>query len=173
MIIYSILIFTNNKLLHEVYNLETFGYFYRSSVVEFIKFFSKIVIDKSIESCERLEITEKEYVFYVHNNIVVICDREYPSRVAFSLIENIINSEDTKIFIENAIIEYKNPEKVDSILKIKGKLDESILIIQKTIDSVLERGTKLDTLVKQSEDLSSSSKLFYEQAASRRCCSIS
>ena len=43
-----------------------------------------------------------------------------------------------------------------------------------TIEAVLERGVKLDDLVKGSADLSSQSKLFYTQAKkTNSCCVIS
>ena len=40
-----------------------------------------------------------------------------------------------------------------------------------SIEAVLERGVKLDDLVKRSEDLSSRSKLFYDQAKVRTALS--
>jgi synaptobrevin family protein YKT6 len=44
----------------------------------------------------------------------------------------------------------------------------------KTIDSVLERGVKLDNLVERSNDLSAQSKMFYKQAKkTNSCCVIS
>ena len=48
------------------------------------------------------------------------------------------------------------------------------MILHKTIDSVLERGTKLDSLVERSDDLSRQSKMFYKQAKkTNSCCVIS
>lgn len=51
-----------------------------------------------------------------------------------------------------------------------------VLVVQhKTIDNVLERGTKLETLVEKSSDLGVASKAFYKTAksANSRCCVIS
>ncbi len=43
----------------------------------------------------------------------------------------------------------------------------------KTIESVLERGAKLDDLVAKSEELSMSSKVFYKTAKqTNSCCKI-
>lgn len=44
----------------------------------------------------------------------------------------------------------------------------------KTMDSLLERGAKLDDLVAQSNDMSDRSKMFYRQAkkANSRCCVV-
>ncbi|CAI7901461.1 unnamed protein product [Closterium sp. NIES-54] len=49
----------------------------------------------------------------------------------------------------------------------------SVINKHKTIDSVLERGEKLDTLVEKSNDLSMASQLFYQQAKkNNQCCKM-
>ena len=48
-------------------------------------------------------------------------------------------------------------------MKIQKELDETKIVLHKTIESVLERGEKIDTLVQKSNDLSGSSKMFYKQ----------
>ncbi|KAI7752846.1 hypothetical protein M8C21_000129, partial [Ambrosia artemisiifolia] len=45
------------------------------------------------------------------------------------------------------------------LLKIQRELDESKFILHKTIDSILERGEKLDSLVEKSSDLSAASQV--------------
>ena len=42
----------------------------------------------------------------------------------------------------------------DKILKIQRELDETKVVLHKTIDSVLAQGEKLDNLVDKSTDLS-------------------
>ena len=51
----------------------------------------------------------------------------------------------------------------DSIMKIQKELDETKIVLHKTIESVLERGEKIDTLVQKSDGLSAQSKMFYTQ----------
>ena len=48
-------------------------------------------------------------------------------------------------------------------MKIQKELDETKIVLHKTIESVLERGEKIDSLVAKSDGLSSQSKLFYQQ----------
>lgn len=48
-------------------------------------------------------------------------------------------------------------------MKIRQELDETKIVLNKTIESMLQRGEKIDDLVKQSEGLSASSKAFYTQ----------
>ena len=47
-------------------------------------------------------------------------------------------------------------------------------MLHKTIDNLLERGEKLDSLVERSDDLSKQSKMFYKQARkTNSCCVVS
>lgn len=52
-------------------------------------------------------------------------------------------------------------------MKIQKELDETKIVLHKTIESVLERGEKIDTLVAKSNDLSGQSKMFYKQVCAR------
>jgi synaptobrevin family protein YKT6 len=47
--------------------------------------------------------------------------------------------------------------------KIQKELDETKIVLHKTIESVLERGEKIDSLVAKSDNLSFQSKAFYGQ----------
>jgi len=67
---------------------------------------------------------------------------------------------------------YQDPSAADKITKIQNDLDETTQILHKTIDSVLERGVKLDNLVERSNDLSAQSKMFYKQAKKTNSCCI-
>ena len=44
------------------------------------------------------------------------------------------------------------------------------VILHKTIESMLERGEKLDSLVDKSSDLSMASQMFYKQARKTNSC---
>ena len=72
------------------------------------------------------------------------------------------------------LVKYQDPAAADKVTKIQKDLEETTHILHKTIDSVLERGTKLDSLVERSDDLSRQSKMFYKQAKkTNSCCIIS
>ena len=60
--------------------------------------------------------------------------------------------------LKDYIVKYQDPQQADSIMKIQKELDETKIVLHKTIESVLERGEKIDTLVSKSNDLSSQSK---------------
>ena len=50
-------------------------------------------------------------------------------------------------------------------MKVQKELDETKIVLHKTIESVLERGEKIDSLVEKSDGLSAQSKMFYSM-----CC---
>lgn len=106
---------------------------------------------------------------------VAVCDMEYPPRVAFTLLTKVLEdfstthpdatwrSSQTELpfpQLDDAIAKYQDPHEADAIMKIQKDLDETKIILHKTIDSVLERGVKLDNLVEKSTDLSAQSKMY-------------
>ena len=53
-------------------------------------------------------------------------------------------------------------------MKIQKELDETKIVLHKTIESVLERGEKIDSLVEKSDGLSAQSKMFYKQVSQHK-----
>lgn len=148
------------------------------SVKQFATFISKTV-GKRVELGQRSSIEHESYLVHVHvrsNGLaaVAVCDAEYPARVAFTLLmkiqEDFMNayseaswinatSELSLTGLNEMIAKYQDPHEADAIMKIQKDLDETKIILHKTIDSVLERGVKLDNLVEKSTDLSAQSKM--------------
>lgn len=178
-------------MLANAFDLSSFGYFQRSSVKEFIVFFSRTLMERTTRG-QRQSIDHEEYVVHIWLRSdglggVAVCDAEYPQRVAFTALNQLLSEftdvhretwpmmrEDTSLpfpKLDTAIVDFQDPSKADKLTKIHEDLEKTISVVHKTIDSVLDRGTKLENLVKQSEDLGVQSKLFYNQAASaNRCC---
>jgi synaptobrevin homolog YKT6 len=119
---------------------------------------------------------------------IVVADQEYPPRVAFALMNKLLDDYDKETSggwksaaggssqdwapLTTAIAEYQDPSKADKISAIQKELDETTAVLSKTIDNVLERGEKLDDLVAKSRDLSTQSKVFYKQAKKTNSCCI-
>lgn len=70
------------------------------------------------------------------------------------------------------IVEWRNPDNRGSITKVQRELDETKIILHKTIESVLERGEKIDTLVEKSDQLGFQSRMFYQQSKKQNSCCI-
>jgi len=61
------------------------------------------------------------------------------------------------------LVKYQDPQQADSIMRIQKELDETKIVLHKTIESVLQRGEKIDDLVAKSDGLSAQSKAFYSK----------
>jgi synaptobrevin family protein YKT6 len=152
-------------------------------------FFSKTLVEKT-KGGERQCVEEKDYRCYVHVRHdgmagVVIADQDYPQRVAFSLITK-AQEEFSKRYppetwgaecpfpmLNDMLSKYQDPKEADSMIKVQAELDETKVILHKTIENVLERGEKLDDLVGKSDELSAQSKMFYKQARkANSCCTL-
>jgi len=175
-------------------DLASYGYFQRQPVKEMLTFFSK-TFTKQTQPGQRQSVTHESYVVhcYVRSDGLggtVTTDLEYPARVAFVLLTQLLDEFSTSMGnswkdvivpesvsfppMEEYLVKYQDPASADMVTKIQKDLDETTSILHKTIDSVLERGVKLDNLVERSDDLSRQSKMFYKQAKkTNSCCVIS
>jgi synaptobrevin family protein YKT6 len=172
-------------------DLQSFGYFQRSSVQEFMDFTSKILVERTNVS-QRASVREQEYMchVYVRNDSlagVLISDHEYPQRVGFTLLNKVLEDFSAKYppfqwsdssqqfqFPEAAdfLQKYQNPKEADAMSRIQSDLDETKIILHNTIEAVLQRGEKLDDLVEKSEGLSTQSKAFYKTARKTNSCCV-
>jgi synaptobrevin family protein YKT6 len=169
-----------------------FGYFQRGSVREMLTFISRTIV-KRTQPGQRQSVEQDQYLVHVTNRgglvASAVMDREYPSRSAFCVLSKMsddyvarvgdawktVASDDARgdAILAEAIAKYQDPMEADKILKIQRELDETKVVLHKTIDSVLARGEKLDNLVDKSTDLSLASQMFYKQAKKQnQCCTM-
>lgn len=179
--------------LVSAYDLQSFGYFQRSSIKEFMQFTSQILVERT-RANERASVKEQEYVCHVFVRSdslggVVISDLEYPQRVVFTLLNKVLE-DFSKSFSPNVwktaqpetlswpacdkyLEDYQNPRNADAMTKVQAELDETKIILHNTIEDILGRGEKLDDLVDKSEGLTLQSKAFYKTARkTNSCCCI-
>mmetsp|Transcript_16978 Transcript_16978/g.38199 ORF Transcript_16978/g.38199 Transcript_16978/m.38199 type:complete len:201 (-) Transcript_16978:318-920(-) len=175
-------------------DLSSFGFFQRQGLNEMLTFFSQTFV-KRTQSGQRQSVKHESYIVhcYLRPDGLAGCvttDEEYPARVAFVMLSQALDEFQTDVGVrwkdatqpdsisfpklEEYLQKYQDPTSADKITKIQKDLDETTEILHKTIDSVLERGVKLDDLVDRSNVLSSQSKMFYKQAKkTNSCCIIS
>jgi synaptobrevin family protein YKT6 len=67
--------------------------------------------------------------------------------------------------LKEYIVKYQDPQQADSIMKIQKELDETKIVLHKTIESLLQRGELIEDLVAKSDGLSAQSKMFYSEYA--------
>ncbi|VDL59865.1 unnamed protein product [Hymenolepis diminuta] len=177
------------KLLQSTYELSSFGFFQRASVQEFLDFTAKLVCERTVV-CARSAVQERDYfchIFVRHDNLcgVVFSDQEYSQRVAQTLLTKTL--EDFTIEyppstwstlspgganmrkLGEYLVKYQDPRQADSLTKLQADVEDTTQIIQQTLETLIERGEKLDDLVSKSEDLSSQSKLFYQTVSELLC----
>lgn len=175
-------------------DLSQFSFFERSSVSQFMTFFSETVSQRTAAG-QRQSIEEGNYVGHTYTrseglSCVIITDKEYPVRPAYTLINKVLeeylslhpSSEWSQVTattaalyfdkLETYLKKYQDPSQADSIMRVQQELDETKIVLHKTIESVLQRGEKLDSLVDKSEALSSSSRMFYKQAKKTNSCCV-
>jgi len=172
--------------------LSQFGFFQRGSVKEMVTFFSKTICKRTPPG-QRQSVQNQDYFVHIYMRTdglcgCVTCDSEYPPRVAFSLLTKILDDFSMQVPswrtekrneaitwppLDEAVIRYQDPTQADSIMRIQKNLDETRDVLHNTIESVLQRGEKLEDLVERSGELSAQSKLFYKQAKrANSCCTL-
>ena len=180
--------------LSAVKDLSQFGYFERSSVGQFMTFFAETVATRTTAG-QRQSVEEGNYIGHVYARSeglcgVLITDKEYPVRPAYTLLNKVLEeyliqhpieewrdvketNESLKLKdIDLYIRKYQDPSQADAIMKVQQELDETKIVLHKTIENVLQRGEKLDNLVDKSESLTASSKMFYKQAKKTNSCCV-
>lgn len=184
---------TKANLLKAAYDLSSFSFFQRSSIQEFMTFTSALIVERSSIG-SRASVKEQEYLchVYVRNDnlgAVVIADGEYPSRVCFTLLDKVLEEFSRQVgsidwpsgspatvqyaALDGYLAKYQNPREADAMSKVQAELDETKIILHNTMESLLERGEKLDDLVQKSEHLGNQSKAFYKTARKQNsCCEV-
>ncbi|KAF2860282.1 snare-like protein [Piedraia hortae CBS 480.64] len=172
-------------------DLSSYSRFTRSSVGEFMSMFSKTVAERT-KVGQRQDVEEQSYTFHAYARSegvagIIISDHDYPALVAHQLLGKILDEFLTQNprsswsgpsprcsfpALKDYIVKYQDPHQADSIMKIQQELDETKIVLHKTIESVLERGEKIDSLVAKSDDLSAQSKMFYGQAKKQNACCV-
>jgi synaptobrevin family protein YKT6 len=179
-----------------VFELDFVSFLQRGTIKEFINFNSRLVI-KKIGTEQPSEISFEgtdRFVCYAMKNsdnlgLVIICDNEYPKRVATDLVyrtmqelnsfiyQNKLNvksyQKDTDIkfpYINTIIKEWQKPEEKDNLMKLQGELNSVQEIMKKNLNELLNREENLDKLMEKSNDLSGASLQFYKQAKKTNSC---
>mmetsp|Transcript_10722 Transcript_10722/g.26243 ORF Transcript_10722/g.26243 Transcript_10722/m.26243 type:complete len:202 (+) Transcript_10722:235-840(+) len=178
--------------LARVEDLSCFSYFMRGTIREHLSFALRTVAQRTKPGFRQtVKLKDIEFVCHVHvrsNGLtgLVVADQEYPVRVAFSMITDLLNkytkfdpqwnaaTQDKNAepdFMKEALEKFQNPKEADKVLKIQQTVDEIKSIMHKNIDDILKRGETLDALMEKSNDLSSTSVAFFKTAKKQnQCC---
>ncbi|MCL7030253.1 hypothetical protein MKW94_028604 [Papaver nudicaule] len=183
---------TNPIILANACDVSQFRFYEKTSAREFIVFVGRTVAKRTSPG-QRQSVQQEEYKVHSYNRnglcALGFTDDHYPVRSAFSLLNKVLDEYEKDFgdswktaqadatqpwpYLTEALTKFQDPAEADQLLKIQRELDETKILLHKTIDSVLERGEKLDSLVEKSKDLTAASHYFYNRAKNtNQCCTI-
>ncbi|KAI2636171.1 snare Ykt6 [Xylaria nigripes] len=162
--------------------LSAYSRFTRQNYSEFMTMFAKTVAERTRPG-QRQDVEEQDYTFHAYGRTegicgIIISDHEYPALVAHQLLSKVMDeflatprstwasasaNSVSMPELKGYLTKYQDPHQADSIMKIQKELDETKIVLHKTIESVLQRGEKMDILVAKSDGLSNQSKMFYRK----------
>jgi FAD/FMN-containing dehydrogenase len=99
--------------------------------------------------------------------LVVRHGATYPPRVAVALGRAAL-AEATPAALLRVLKAHQDAAKVDALTRVQGQTKELLEVARRTIDTVLERGERIEDLVARSEELSKSAEFFYRRAKKAR-----
>ncbi|KAH6849954.1 Longin-like domain-containing protein [Chaetomium sp. MPI-CAGE-AT-0009] len=174
------------------HELSDFSRFTRNEYGNFMTMISKTVAERT-KAGQRQSVEEQDYVIhcYARSEGVagVVITKDYPHIAAHSVLSKLMdqflsevpldtikaaNNDGDVSFpaLQDYLNNYQDANEASSIGKIQQELDDTKIILHKAIESVLQRGEKLEDLVAKSSDLSTQSKAFYKSAKKQNSCCI-
>ncbi|KAK4106239.1 snare-like protein [Parathielavia hyrcaniae] len=174
------------------HELSEFSRFTKNDYGNFMTMISKTVAERT-GAGQRQSVTEGDYVVHCYGRSEgvagVVITKDYPNLAAHSVLSKLMDQFLSEVpltsiraaakdgdvsfpALNDYLNNYQDANQASSIAKIQQELDETKIVLHKAIDSVLQRGEKLDDLVAKSSDLSSQSKMFYKSAKKQNSCCI-
>ncbi len=183
-------------ILSSAFSLSFISIFQRGTLKDFLNFHSRLVIERVAQDTHAQVQLEKGICYAIANSdkigVTMICDEEYPKRVAIDFLLKIHNdfktfvaekkldlnlySSDTDVKYEHIateIEEWQDPSKKDNLMKLQSELNDVTDIMRQNLNELLKREENLEKLMEKSNDLSATSVSFYKQAKkTNSCCNL-
>jgi synaptobrevin family protein YKT6 len=182
--------------LASVEDLSSFGYFTRSTVSQHLTFGARTTTSRTPLGQRASIVLESDFPFLCHVYVrqdglagIVVSDKEYPPRVAFTLLSKVLSAYEQQMgvnwktitedqnpsadkiqFMTDDLALYQNPKEADKLLAVQSQLDSIKDVMQTNIEQMMQRGETLDSLMGKSEDLNTASVAFYKQAKKANSC---
>jgi synaptobrevin family protein YKT6 len=183
-------------ILSSAFALSFVSIFQRGTLKDFLNFHSRLVIERVAKDTHAQVQLEKGICYAISNSdkigVTMICDEEYPKRVAIDFLLKIhdnfktflqekkldlnMYTSDTDVkydYIANEIEAWQDPSKKDSLMKLQNELNDVTDIMRQNLNELLKREENLESLMQKSNDLSATSVNFYKQAKkTNSCCNL-
>lgn len=149
----------------EAYELSSFGYFESKTIKELVQFLV-IIVAKRCQPEIYTIVEYKDFVCHCYNYKIVVTDKEYPIQSVYQLFFDLEKCELYEI--DEYIKKYQQPH--SQFQKLQLEIDETKNILHKTIETMLERGEKIEDLVEKSQLLTLQSKSFFKHTKRNSSC---
>ncbi len=183
-------------ILSSAFALSFVSIFQRGTLKDFLNFHSRLVIERVAKDTHAQVQLEKGICYAISNSdkigVTMICDEEYPKRVAIDFLLKIhdnfktflqekkldlnMYTADTDVkydYIANEIEAWQDPSKKDTLMKLQNELNDVTDIMRQNLNELLKREENLESLMQKSNDLSATSVNFYKQAKkTNSCCNL-
>ena len=183
-------------ILSSAFALSFVSIFQRGTLKDFLNFHSRLVIERVTKDTHAQVQLEKGICYAISNSdkigVTMICDEEYPKRVAIDFLLKIHDNfktflqekkmdlnmftSDTDVkydYIANEIEAWQDPSKKDTLMKLQNELNDVTDIMRQNLNELLKREENLESLMQKSNDLSATSVNFYKQAKkTNSCCNL-
>ena len=180
-------------ILSSAYAVSFVSIFQRGTLKDFLKFHSRLVIERVAKDTHAQVSLEKGICYAIANSdkigLTMICDEEYPKRVAIDFLLKIhadfktfiaekkldlnLITADTDVkykYIEDEIEQWQDPSKKDNLMKLQSEINDVADIMRQNLNELLKREENLESLMQKSSDLSATSVSFYKQAKKTNSC---
>ena len=175
-------------------HLIDFGYFTRGTIAQHIQFAARTCVTRTRAGCRQTIQLDEQTPFVAHVYVrsdglagIVMADKEYPPRVAFTLLTKEMAAYEERLgvnwkgmtvdqdatepeYLQQDIVHYQDPRKADKLTAIQTQLDEVKDVMHTNIEQLMQRGETLDSLMAKSDDLNTASVQFYKQAKKTNSC---
>ncbi|KAF2787964.1 snare-like protein [Melanomma pulvis-pyrius CBS 109.77] len=179
-------------------DLSNFSRFTQGQYGTFMSFFAGECAERT-KPGQRQIVKEQDYHFHLYGRVegicgVIVTDLKYDELAAQIILGKICDeflskyprSAITKAAkekrdsppplplpkLKDYLVLYQNPGEANGTMKIQKELDETMVVLHKTMADIVERGEKIDDLVAKSDGLSAQSKMFYTQAKKQNSCCV-
>ena len=183
-------------ILSSAFALSFVSIFQRGTLKDFLNFHSRLVIERVTKDTHAQVQLEKGICYAISNSdkigVTMICDEEYPKRVAIDFLLKIhdnfktflqekkidlnMYTSDTDVkydYIANEIEAWQDPSKKDSLMKLQNELNDVTDIMRQNLNELLKREENLESLMQKSNDLSATSVNFYKKKKkTNSCCNL-
>lgn len=167
------------------YDMQNVSFMYKRSVKEAMNAALRFIAERSLNdySCYKYN----QFICTLHrfgkHRLCALSGENYEKRIILQLLRitsnKIVNDnldiKKIKLYLNNQLKLYQEPKNVDKVTQVHSEISQTKNIMMQNIETIIQRGEKIDSIIEKSEELSYDSKVFFKttKKMNRTCCVIS